>query len=91
MSFVIRREAFKRITEALEAQGIQYAHRKVIVEVAQTNASTTNGPSQQPESGIGNDIEEQLMDQALNAGAGAAAAAAVESILNEKQDKQSQK
>jgi small-conductance mechanosensitive channel len=32
--FVIRREAFKRITEALEAKGIHYAHRKVIVEVA---------------------------------------------------------
>jgi small-conductance mechanosensitive channel len=32
--FVIRREAFKRITEALEAKGIQYAHRKVIVEVS---------------------------------------------------------
>jgi small-conductance mechanosensitive channel len=32
--FVIRREAFRRITEALEAKGIHYAHRKVIVEVA---------------------------------------------------------
>lgn len=32
--FVIRREAFKRITEALEAKGIHYAHRKVIVELA---------------------------------------------------------
>ena len=86
MSFVIRREAFKRITEALEAQGIQYAHRKVIVEVAQPNASTTDGPSQQPESGISNDSEEQSMDQALKAGA-----AAVESVLNEKLDKQFQK
>lgn len=38
--FVIRREAFKRITEALNAQGIHYAHRKVIVDmssVEQTN------------------------------------------------------
>lgn len=34
--FVIRREAFKRITEALLAQGIQYAHRKVIVDVPAT-------------------------------------------------------
>ena len=31
--FVIRREAFRRITEALEAKGIYYAHRKVIVEM----------------------------------------------------------
>lgn len=31
--FVIRREAFKRITEALNKAGIYYAHRKVIVDV----------------------------------------------------------
>jgi len=31
--FVIRREAFKRITEALAAKGIHYAHKKVIVDV----------------------------------------------------------
>ena len=31
--FVIRREAFRLITEALTAQGIQYAHRKVIVDL----------------------------------------------------------
>jgi len=31
--FVIRREAYRRITEALTAQGIFYAHRKVIVEL----------------------------------------------------------
>jgi len=30
--FVIRREAYRRITEALAAKGIYYAHRKVIVE-----------------------------------------------------------
>lgn len=29
--FVIRREAYRRITEALAAKGIHYAHRKVIV------------------------------------------------------------
>ena len=33
--FVIQREAFRRITEALAAQGINYAHRKVIVELPQ--------------------------------------------------------
>lgn len=31
--FVIQREAFRRITEALAAKGIHYAHRKVIVEL----------------------------------------------------------
>ncbi len=31
--FVIRREAYKRITEALAAKGIHYAHRKVIVDL----------------------------------------------------------
>ncbi len=31
--FVIRREAYRLITEALNAQGIYYAHRKVIVDV----------------------------------------------------------
>lgn len=31
--FVIRREAFKRITAAMKAKGIQYAHRKVIVDL----------------------------------------------------------
>ncbi|HHO48062.1 MAG TPA: mechanosensitive ion channel family protein [Desulfobacteraceae bacterium] len=31
--FIIRREAYRRITEALMAKGIHYAHRKVIVEL----------------------------------------------------------
>ena len=79
---VIRREAFKRITEALEAQGIHYAHRKVIVEVAQAKASTAADPSQQPESGTGSDSAGQSMDQALKAGA-----AAVESVLKKEQNK----
>ncbi|MEE4135817.1 MAG: mechanosensitive ion channel family protein, partial [Desulforhopalus sp.] len=30
--FLIKREAFRRITEALSARGIHYAHRKVIVD-----------------------------------------------------------
>jgi hypothetical protein len=80
--FVIRREAFKRITEALEAQGIHYAHRKVIVEVAQTDVSTADGPSQQPESG--SDIAQPSMDQIIKAGAGAA----IDSVFKKEQDKQ---
>ena len=34
--FVIRREAYRLITEALNAKGIFYAHRKVIVELPDT-------------------------------------------------------
>jgi len=34
--FLIRREAYRRITEALAAKGIFYAHRKVIVEVPES-------------------------------------------------------
>jgi hypothetical protein len=38
--FLIRREAFRRITEALAKKGIHYAHRKVIVEVPQAEEGT---------------------------------------------------
>ena len=34
--FVIRREAYRRITEALREKGIEYAHRKVIVDIPQS-------------------------------------------------------
>ena len=57
--FLIRREAFRRITEALAAQGIYYAHRKVIVEMPDTD-------SQQPST----DPAQTKSDMAL---AGAAA------------------
>ncbi len=36
--FVIRREAYRIITEALNAQGIYYAHRKVIVDLPEIEA-----------------------------------------------------
>ena len=42
--FLIRREAYRRITEALAEKGIFYAHRKVIVEVP----VETGGGSAQP-------------------------------------------
>jgi small-conductance mechanosensitive channel len=38
--FVIRREAYRRITEALMAKGIHYAHRKVIVELPEGSGMT---------------------------------------------------
>lgn len=54
--FLIRREAFRRITEALAAKGIHYAHRKVIVEVPQS--------SDQP-------LSKDQVQQAVEAGAAA--------------------
>jgi moderate conductance mechanosensitive channel len=38
--FVIRREAYRRISEALAAQGIHYAHRKIIVELPEQEKKT---------------------------------------------------
>jgi hypothetical protein len=40
--FVIRREAYKRITEALNKKGIYYAHRKVIVDVPPGGGGSEN-------------------------------------------------
>jgi moderate conductance mechanosensitive channel len=47
--FVIRREAFKAITEALNAKGIHYAHKKVIVDLPQPANGTQPTPSQNQE------------------------------------------
>lgn len=41
--FVLRREAYKRITEALALKGIPYAHRKVIVDIPQPVLNTAAG------------------------------------------------
>ena len=57
--FVIRREAYRRITENLAAQGIHYAHRKVIVEIPQETEDHGQPPT--PEQ----------MRRALEAGAAA--------------------
>jgi small-conductance mechanosensitive channel len=40
--FVIKREAFRRLTEAFNARGIYYAHRKVIVDIAGGNPQDLN-------------------------------------------------
>ena len=56
--FVIKREAFRRITEALNAKGIYYAHRKVIVDF--------------PEEEKIDRQNEQARQKALEAGAAAA-------------------
>ena len=48
--FLIRREAFRRITEALAAQGIHYAHRKVIVEMPDADSQESGSNSDLTES-----------------------------------------
>jgi len=60
--FVIRREAFRRITEALTKKGIHYAHRKVIVEV----------PGIAKMEGGGNQISDEVKQQIAAAGGAAA-------------------
>jgi small-conductance mechanosensitive channel len=63
--FVIRREAFKRITEALNAKGIHYAHRKVIVDIPQTaNDSATD--SQTITQAAGAAVERAIAEEAQN-------------------------
>jgi len=55
--FVIKREAFRRITEALNAKGIFYAHRKVIVDLPVDDSKVP--------------VDEQTRVKALEAGAAA--------------------
>ncbi|MFT5697413.1 MAG: small-conductance mechanosensitive channel [Desulforhopalus sp.] len=55
--FMIKREAFRRITEALNAKGIYYAHRKVIVDF----------PADSPHVGL----DQEVRKKALEAGAAA--------------------
>jgi small-conductance mechanosensitive channel len=59
--FVIKREAFRRITEALNAKGIYYAHRKVIVDF--------------PEESSARNLGSAARQKAIQAGAAAAIAA----------------
>ena len=52
--FLVRREAYRRITEALAAKGINYAHRKVIVEMpeAQSDDVPEEGGSTTTDKGL---------------------------------------
>lgn len=68
--FVIKREAFRLIKDALEKKGIYFAHRKVIVEIPETNAVP---------SGDGKDHTAAAREEKLMAGA-----AALDAIINEK-------
>ncbi|MBT8360973.1 MAG: mechanosensitive ion channel, partial [Deltaproteobacteria bacterium] len=58
--FVIRREAYRLITEALNDQDIHYAHRKVIVDLPEPVASTTDGD---------NDAQKKQLTHAVGAAA----------------------
>lgn len=40
--FLIRREAYRRVTEALNEKGIYYAHRKVIVDIPETKLADSD-------------------------------------------------
>jgi small-conductance mechanosensitive channel len=66
--FVIRREAYRRITEALEAQGIYYAHRKVIVEIPELARATQPGNGTNPATGLTPQQEEALIMAGASAG-----------------------
>ncbi|WP_051305453.1 mechanosensitive ion channel family protein [Desulfogranum mediterraneum] len=72
--FVIRREAYRLITEALNAQGIFYAHRKVIVDLPETSP---NSRQEQPEK-----------QQQLAKAAGAAALRAQKEKILEQEEKE---
>ncbi len=78
--FVIRREAFRRITEALEKRGIHYAHRKVIVDLAPELAEKMDvGPASTARAGEApsEELTSEQKKQAVTAGA----AAALDTIL----------
>jgi len=72
--FVIRREAFRRITEALEAKGIYYAHRKVIVELPADEQSASSPEQEKQAASRATPGQEKLL---------AGAAAGLETIVNE--------
>jgi small-conductance mechanosensitive channel len=70
--FVIRREAFRLIKDALEKKGIHFAHRKVIVEIPETHQDSSTNQKDNPSTN---------REKAMMAGA-----AALDSILDEKKD-----
>jgi small-conductance mechanosensitive channel len=63
--FLIRREAYRRISEALAAKGIHYAHRRVIVEVpqAQTTTMTPQEVTRVAEAGAAAAMANTAMDE----------------------------
>lgn len=72
--FIIRREAYKRITEALKSNGIHYAHKKVIVDVP----------------GLSDQVDSNISPEQAKTISNAVGAAALASINEEKQGIQKQ-
>ena len=68
--FLIKREAFRRITEALNAKGIYYAHRKVIVDFPDDQKRQL--------------LNEDTVNKAVEGGAAAAIAAETQQQKNTK-------
>ena len=61
--FVIRREAYRRITEALMAKGILYAHRKVIVELPENVGAETTDRQKVAEAGAAAGLDTMEEDE----------------------------
>ncbi|MCG6931173.1 MAG: mechanosensitive ion channel [Desulfofustis sp.] len=72
--FVIKREAFRRLTEALNAKGIYYAHRKIIVDF--------------PESAKLDSLSPEARQKVLEAGGAAALAADAEEQQKKQEGKE---
>jgi len=61
--FVIRREAYRRITEALAAKGIHYAHRKVIVELPHDDGGNSSQKEKIAEAGAAAGLAAMAADE----------------------------
>ena len=75
--FIIKREAFRRITEALNARGIHYAHRKVIVDFPDSDHKTP--------------VDQEAKVKALEAGGAVAAVLAADAELQKKKEEEKEK
>ena len=61
--FVIRREAYRLITEALNAKGIYYAHRKVIVDLPEIEGAENEGEKQKQISHAAGAAAQRLIEE----------------------------
>lgn len=68
--FLIRREAYKRITEALRAKGIHYAHKKVIVDIPPQQGGITEEQLAQAAGAATREMIDQEEQKAAEAAAG---------------------